>query len=130
VAQWQNNEVSGGTAPFSEPETERLRRFFLWEQPEVVLFWHSKSNGVFAAGCPDTYAPSLALATLYGEAAGYPVFEDFAAYPVTGDASNWLASQGIPSFTVELKNHTSTDWPQNLAGMLALLAEYGRDKDN
>lgn len=124
IASWQNREVSGGEAPFSESESEVLRRFFLWERPELVVFWHSKANGVYAAGCPGTYPPSLEWATLYGEAAGYPVYENFTAYPITGDAGNWLATQGIPSFTVELKTHTGTDWPENLAGMQAVLAEY------
>lgn len=126
TAMWQNKEVSGGDAPFSEPESAVLRRFFLRERPEVVIFWHSKANGVYAAGCPDMYAPSYELATIFGEAAGYPVYENFTAYPISGDVGNWLALQEIPSFTVELKTHTGTDWPQNLAGMLALLAVYGR----
>jgi hypothetical protein len=125
-AVWSNTAVSGGDAPFSEPETQALRRFFWRIRPQVVLFWHSKADGVFAAGCGATYPPSVAAAEQFATAAEYPLFNDFSHYPVTGDASNWLATQGIASFTVELKTHNGADFAQNLAGVLALLDLYGR----
>jgi hypothetical protein len=122
---WQGNTVNAGEEPFSEPETQVLRRFFLRQRPAVVLFWHSKANGVYAGGCPDPFPLSLEVATIYGEAAGYPVYADFTAYPVTGDASDWLALQEIPSFSVELKTRTGLDWSESLAGVRALLGFYG-----
>ncbi len=124
-AMWRDTVVDGGRAPFSEPESVALRDYFLLYQPEVVIFLHSAANGVFASGCPDTHQPSFWLATVYGEAAGYPVYEAFNAYPITGDAGDWLTTIGIPSFTVELRNHSATDWSQNRAGLLALLEEIG-----
>ena len=91
-----------------------------------MLFWHSKADGLFVGSCGALYQPSMDMAQIYGRASGYTVYERFTAYPVTGDASDWLASQNIPSFTVELKTHSATDWEINLAGVLALLAHYGR----
>ncbi|HRQ37119.1 MAG TPA: M14 family metallopeptidase [Chloroflexota bacterium] len=126
TAQWRDNEVSGGERPFSEPEAVVLRDYLLAAQPVVVVFWHSAANGVFAAGCPETDGRSLELAGVYGAAASYPIHERFNSYPITGDASDWLTTQGIPSFTVELKTHADTEWPQNRAGMLALLEEVSR----
>ncbi|MBE7532993.1 MAG: hypothetical protein HND44_15845 [Chloroflexi bacterium] len=123
VAQWRNNLVSGGERPFSEPETAALRDYFLAVRPAVVVFWHSAANGVYAAGCSETDGRSLELAQVYGMAAEYPLFARFSSYPITGDASDWLTTQGIPSFTVELKTHADTEWPQNRAGMLAILEE-------
>jgi hypothetical protein len=120
-ALWRDTLVSGGTAPFSEPENGALRDYLLTYAPEVVVFWHSAANGVFASGCPDPHQPSLELATVYAEAAGYPLYESFTAYPITGDAGDWLTTQGIASFTVELRNHSATDWLQNHEGILALL---------
>ena len=93
-------------------------------QPEAVIFWHSALNGVFAAGCPETYRPAYDLALVYGLAGGYPVYEAFTSYPVTGDASDWLVSQGITSMTVELVTHEAIDWEQNRRGMLAVLAYF------
>lgn len=123
-AYWRDQWVSGGSEEFSEPETKFLRDFFVELTPEVVVFWHSAVDGVYASGCNETYAPSFRAASIYGLAAGYPVHEKFDAYPVTGDASDWLAKEEIPSFTVELKDHINTDWSENLAGMTALLESY------
>jgi hypothetical protein len=123
-AEWRDQLVSGGQYPFSEPESRALRDFFLVQEPALVLFWHSAANGVFAGGCPDTFTPSYELAEVYGRAAGYPVFEHFDSYSVTGGAGGWLAMQGVPSISVELKTHESVEWEENLAGITALLAHY------
>ena len=76
--------------------------------------------------CGDFHQPSADLAAIYGRASGYAVNDQFTAYPVSGDASDWLTTQNIPSFTVELKTHSNTDWSLNLAGVLAILEHYGR----
>jgi hypothetical protein len=116
--------VSGGDAPFSEPETQALRDFLVEKTPQLVLFFHSAAGGVFASGCGDVHAPSLKAANRYGLASGYPVYERFDAYNVTGDAGDWLAGEGIPNFTVELTDHETLDWQENLAGIKAILAAY------
>jgi len=121
---WRDQWVSGGERPFSEPENVALRDYLVALQPEAVIFWHSALNGVFAAGCPETYRPAYDLALVYGLAGGYPVYEAFTSYPVTGDASDWLVSQGITSMTVELVTHEAIDWEQNRRGMLAVLAYF------
>jgi hypothetical protein len=121
TALWRDQVISGGPAPFSEPESRALRDFFLATRPALVLFWHSAANGVYASGCPTLYPPARLLADVYGAASGYPVHDRFAAYPITGDAGDWLATQAIPSISVELSRHDALDWPQNLAGLLALL---------
>lgn len=125
-AVWGNTVVSGGTASFSEPETAALRTFFLRENPEMVLFWHSKADGIYVGSCGGLYPPSKAVAEIYGRASGYTVYDQFTAYAVSGDASDWLATQNIPSFTVELKTRSQIDWSENLAGVLTLLDYYGR----
>lgn len=126
TALWRDREVSGGPFPFSEPETRGLRDYLLALDPAVVVFLHSQANAVFVAGCGAPHPPSYELASVYGQAAGYPVHETFDLYPITGDAGDWLTEQGIPSFSVELYSHESLDWEQNLAGLGALLAHYGR----
>ncbi|MBK8901428.1 MAG: hypothetical protein IPM53_09615 [Anaerolineaceae bacterium] len=126
-ALWGNTVVSGGTVPFSEPETAALRAFFFRENPVAVLFWHSKADGLYVGKCDEPFLPSYEIAEVYGRASGYEVFEAFTAYPISGDASDWLAAQDVPSFTVELETHSRTDFPENLAGVLALLDFYGRN---
>lgn len=121
---WRGREVSGGYMVFSEPETVALRDYFLQQQPAAVIFLHSALNGVFASGCPQTYRPSLELAQIYGNAANYPIYERFTAYEITGDAGDWLATQGITSISVELRNHEDPDRAKNFAGMMAILDYY------
>ncbi len=123
-AQWRNQTVSGGTAPFSEAETIALRNFFLTQETEAVIFLHSAANGVFAAGCPETDLDSMLLAQTYGSVSGYPVYERFTSYPITGDAGDWLTMNGISSITIELFDHQNIEWSKNLAGMLAVLDYY------
>jgi len=118
---WGTQAVSGGERPFSEPETQALSRFFIGQQVDAVIFYHSKADGVYSGGCGASYPPALNLSSIYGQASGYPVNEQFTNYEVTGDASDWLALQGIPSFTVELKTRNELDWSENLAGVQAML---------
>ena len=120
-ALWGSDPVSGGTAPFSEPETLALRDYFLEIDPAAVLFWHSAAVGVYPAGCDHIDQASKDLAEIYASSAAYQLYDSFPHYEISGDAGNWLASKGIPSITVELTTHESLDWDRNLAGLQALL---------
>jgi hypothetical protein len=124
TALWRDQEISGGASPFSEPEARGLRDYLLALQPAVVIFLHSAAGAVYVSGCPTPHPPSRELSLIYGQAAGYPVREFFDHYAITGDAGDWLTTQGIPSFSVELFTHESLDWEENLAGMSALLRYF------
>lgn len=120
---WGSSPVSGGAAPFSEPETAALRDYFLEIDPAAVLFWHSAAAGVYPAGCGYIGPVSAVLANSYRAAAGYDFDERFDYYGISGDAGNWLTTLNIPSITVELSTHSDLDWEENLAGMEALLQQ-------
>lgn len=118
VGQWRDQTISGGATPFSEVESAFLRDFILEKSPAVVIFLHSAFPGVFPGRCNVDHEPSIEFGRLYAQAAGYPFFEGgFTAYPVTGDATDYLAGQGIPSFSVELNNHFALDYRQNLTAV-------------
>jgi predicted deacylase len=121
---WRGQSVSAGASPFSEAESYYLREFILQEAPKAVIFLHSAVPGIFLGGCDGVVLPaSRELAGLYANASGYPLpTGGFTAYPVTGDASDYLARIGVPAFTVELNNHEDTDFEQNLAGVSAVIA--------
>jgi len=122
---WQNKTVSAGTKAFSEPESLAIKNFALENKPSAVVFWHSQSNTVYGSECKDGMLPTtVKLMSLYSKASGYEVAETFDSYVVTGDASDWLASIGIPAITVELKTHESIEWEKNLDGIKALLKYY------
>jgi len=121
---WRSQIVSAGKSAFSEPEAKALRDFALKTKPNLVLFWHSQANKVYASGCGQISPISLELATLYSRASSYPVAEAFTDYAITGDAGDWLASINIPAISIELKNHNDLDWSENLAGLQALFEYY------
>ncbi len=126
---WQNKTVSAGTAAFSEPEAQALRTFVAANHPVVAVFWHSQANAVYASECAEGVLPgTLDAMTAYATAAHYPAVKTFDAYPITGDAEGWLASQHIPAITVELSSHESVEWDRNLLGVQALITHWNTAK--
>jgi len=126
---WGVRQVSCGEGPFSEPESAAIRKFVLENNPTAVIFWHSRSNGVYASYCEaDILQETLDIMNAYSRASGYPAYESFDQYEITGDASDWLASIGIPAISVELETHETVEWERNLAGIQALFKYYGSKK--
>ncbi len=131
-ASWRGNVVpgSGGSAPFSEPETQALAEFILDQDPQVVVFWEARAqDGLSSPGtCSSRPRVSQEPAQIYGVAAGYPVadFEDLTSQVLNGDGTNWIDDQGIPAIAVLLPEYENIDWENNLAGMRAILDAYGR----
>lgn len=115
--------VSGGSAPFSEPETQALKSLIEDTNAEAVVVWSARAkNGLVAPGvCGNQILVSQALATTYGLAAGYEVAEFEGGYTVNGDITNWLDSQRIPAIYILSKSHTDADWSNNLRGLQAVL---------
>ncbi|MFN2302768.1 MAG: M14 family zinc carboxypeptidase [Anaerolineales bacterium] len=124
VAMWRDQPISGGNAPFSELENQFLRDYIMANKPAAVLFYHSAATGVYMSGCGEIDPASKALGEIYSGASGYPLYEEFNHYDVTGDAGDWLATKGIPSISVELSTHESLDLNINLAGLLALMEHF------
>jgi len=123
---WRQNPVSGGSAAFSEPESAAIRDFVLEAKPAAVIFWHSQSNAIYGSMCGgDMLAETGKIMDVYSQASGYKTVATFDGYQVTGDASDWLASIGVPAMTVELATHGTTEWARNLAGIQALFKYYG-----
>jgi hypothetical protein len=114
--------VSGGEAPFSEPETRAVRDFISGQNIDAVIFYHSAYPAVFAGANRDV-SQAVSLAQAVAAATGYPYRP--AGIPgqvMTGNAIDWLTGQGIHAIEIELTNHRDTDWLQNLRGLRAFLA--------
>jgi hypothetical protein len=126
-AKWRDHTVSGGSAPFSEPETQALLNYITGGGAVAVIFWEAKmeTGQVSAGGCGERSLVSQPLAEVYGGATGYTV-DPWAWYPVNGDAANSLDKRGIPAASVLLRDYEETDWSLNLRGILAVLEAYGR----
>lgn len=124
---WQNTKVSGGSAPFSEPESRAVRDYINAHRPKAVIVYYSAAGGVYASACGNGILPETkALTTLYANASGYKAYDKFDAYPTSGDMVNWLAKQNIPAISVLLTNHTDTEFDKNLAGVKAVLTRYAK----
>lgn len=127
---WRDVKVSGGTDSFSEPETIALRDFILQnEKTLAVVFWLARDNppSVSPGGCGTSSNSSNSLAQIYGNAAGYTI-KEFEAYTVTGDATNWLDSQGVASISVLMPSYTelgTAEFAANLDAVKRLLSYYG-----
>lgn len=124
---WQSKTVSGGDSAFSEPESLALKNYVTANNPTAVVVWYSAAGGVYASSCHNgVSATTNTLTKTYATASGYPAFETFDFYAITGDAVNWLAKSNIPAISVLLTNHTDTEWTKNQAGILALLKYYSK----
>jgi len=122
VATHGTQPVSGGTAPFSEPETSALRDFILDHHIQAAIFYHSAMSEVYPGAGRNT-SKTEELAMLMAEYTGYRYApECIPGQITTGDAINWLTTQGITAVEVELSTHTELDWEQNFAALLAFLA--------
>lgn len=128
-ASWRQYVVDAGPYAFSEPETQMLRDFFINEQPLAAVFYHSASNGVYLSQCDGDPLPgTVVLRDLYGNASGYPKYDLYTHYEITGAGEDWLASQGIPAITVDLSTHDVIEWEQNFAGVQAMLEYYSEER--
>ena len=119
---WRNAKVSGGTAPFSEPESAAVKAYIESARPDAVIVWFSAAGGVYSSSCGEKVSPAIsALTKAYATASGYAAHENFDAYSVTGDITNWLAKNDIPAISVLLTTHTDVEWIKNQKGIKAVL---------
>ena len=124
---WQNTAVDGGSAVFSEPETQAFKSFIATYAPSAVVGWYSAAGGVYSSSCDSGILPETkAITDVYAKASGYPAHAAFDSYALTGDMENWLAKQKIPAISVLLTDHTDVEWDKNLAGVQALIAYYAK----
>lgn len=122
---WQSRTVSGGSAPFSEPEAAAFRDYINANDPTAVVVWYSAAGGVFASSCHnDVSAETRTLTDLFADAADYRPYTEFDFYEITGDMVNWLAKERIPAISVLLTSHNEVEWDKNRAGIEALLQHY------
>lgn len=122
---WQNKKVSGGDSAFSEPESQAIKNYVTSKKPTAIITWYSSAGGVYASNCHNgVSAETNTLTQTFAKASGYPAYQDFNFYELTGDMVNWFAKNNIPAISVLLTNHTDTEWAKNLAGVQAVLKYY------
>ncbi|MCP4428718.1 MAG: hypothetical protein GY803_29885, partial [Chloroflexi bacterium] len=118
-AAWRNQSINGGSEAFSEPETVALRDFVQRVEPALVILFEARGEMVVPGVC-DGESVSEGVTAVYAEAAGYEA-GIISLSAVTGDASDWLDSQGITAVAPLLADYETVDWEANLAGIEAAL---------
>lgn len=122
TSMWRNQEVSGGTAAFSEPEARAIRDYVSEINAIGAIVWFAAEGKVYPSACEGSPSnASAALAATFGSAAGYGVEAEFDAYTINGDMVNWMAKEGVPAISVLLTDRTGIEWDKNEAGFLAAL---------
>ncbi len=122
---WQSVVESGGSAPFSEPESKAIRDYVQNHKPTAAVAFYSAAGGVFASSCQNGILPETqTILDIYAANSGYPAYEDFTFYELSGDMSNWFAKINIPAINVILTTHDDVEWAKNLAGIKALIRSY------
>lgn len=116
----------GGTEPFSEPETRALARYLVDRPFLAAIFYHSR-GALVVPGYGDD-GGSVELARVIAIAAQYLYLTEWTAYPLSGQATDYLANRGVYAVDIELTNYTDPDFARNLAGLRAALA-WARELD-
>ncbi|MEB3196480.1 MAG: M14 family metallopeptidase [Candidatus Sericytochromatia bacterium] len=103
-----NADTFGGTAAFSEPETQAMRDLMRRIKPTYLMTFHSYSNMVlWPWGYTDAPPPDPRLALVgqkLGELSGYEAGQSGPAlYATAGDDTDWaFAELGTLAYTVEV----------------------------
>jgi len=125
VGVWQDTNVSGGNNPFSEPESIAIRDYVKDRELAAVISWDSAAPGVFSSNCNNSILPETrVIAAIFAEASGYPAYDDFEFYELSGDMIDWFAKNKVPAISVLLFDHEHTEWSKNWAGIEALFDYY------
>ncbi len=114
--------VGAGAFPFSEPETAALRDFILGRGIGAAIFYHSAAAEVYSGAGTDT-SGTVALAKALAAKTGYRYApEGIPDQITTGNAIDWLTTQGITALEIELPTHADIDWEPNLKAILAFMS--------
>lgn len=130
---WQEEGVSSGrkvntgTYPFSEPENVALRDFFLQNNIEAGIFYHSAMGSVFYGGEKDD-SRSYDLAKAVSAVTGYALYDGMPGQTITGDAADYMAALGRAFVEIELTDHLNTEFERNRDGLIAFL-NWSLDKE-
>lgn len=109
---WSKRVITAGSEPFSEPETQTLKKFIEVYQVQRIINYHSAGLGIFSGGVKDKLSQALAREMARVSPYAYPPVETDCQF--TGQLVDWASSQGITAVDVELRNHTDTDFEINL----------------
>ena len=126
-AVWQNKTVSAGSAAFSEPESAAIRDYAQSHSIAGVVAWYGFGGGVYVSSCDSKMLPeSEIIMNLYSRLSGYAPNQDFSAYAISGDMTDWFSKNNVPAIGVLLTAANDTEWDKNWAGSKEIIKHFAQ----
>ncbi|MDP2648238.1 MAG: M14 family zinc carboxypeptidase [Candidatus Yanofskybacteria bacterium] len=117
--EWQQYGAEGtfaGEDPFSEKESQVIKRIVEQYRPNMMIAFHSQG----ALVSPEEGESSVRLGKWYADKTGYEYFDEWDFH---GTATRWFWEiTGKPAITVELTDHMESDWEINKEALLELIS--------
>lgn len=110
-------EVSGGTEPLSEPETQAVYDLITELQPLFTISYHGYASVIQDNGS----GVANTLTQVYANASSYEHILDWVHYDITGELIETLKEMGLAAADVELEQDDALAIERNLRGLQATL---------
>ncbi|MDH5506632.1 MAG: DUF2817 domain-containing protein [Anaerolineae bacterium] len=117
---WNYLPTTAGGGPASEPETQALMTFIMYNPVIALISYHAAAPGFYPAGDPP-FPSSDRLSRTLSQASGYPYPAVDVGCHMTGSLVDWVASTGAAAADLELTDYWEIDWDRNLRLLPALL---------
>lgn len=128
---WANYGPQGtyaGQSPFSEPESQTIKKVVEQYKPIMMISYHTAGGLV----SPENSTSSVVLGKWYAEKTGYIYYDDATAaaenvdWDFSGTATMWfIDTMAKPAITVELTDRNKGDWSINKGALIELIFSSG-----
>jgi hypothetical protein len=116
--QYQPGGTFAGPRPFSEIESQTIKKVVEEYKPSMMISFHAQGSLV----SPELGQASSELGKWYADKTGYTYWDE---WNEAGTATKWFAEViGNPAITVELQRHLELgdDWEKNKGALLELIS--------
>ncbi len=115
--------TGGGSAPFSEPESQDIRDFMYRESPYLTLTYHAAAGYVI----PTNSSYAIEKGHTYSQLSGYSYVNPDAAgaftYDITGTFEEWAEGHGYNALVIELSSSSYDQFTQNKTAMWKMVEQ-------
>lgn len=113
----------GGSAPFSEPESQDIRNLLNRENPYLTISYHSAAGYVIPTGSSYAIGKGQAYSQLSGYSYVNPGASGAFTYDITGTFEEWAENNGYNALVIELSSAYVDQFIQNSKAMWKMVEE-------